>query len=147
MGIVLPVPPDPVGSYVTCVTVGDLAFLAAHGPWKDGELVLKGKVGSDLDLPAAQQAATIVTVNLLGTLKQALGSLSAVRRVVRVGVMVNAVPSFTEHHRVADAASDLLVDVFGPEAGPHTRTALGVDGLPFDVSVVIEGVVAISPAP
>jgi enamine deaminase RidA (YjgF/YER057c/UK114 family) len=144
LGLALPAPPDPVGSYVTAVRANDLVFLAAHGPWRDGELVLRGQVGSDLDLASAQEAARIVTLNLLGTLRQTLRSLAPVSRVVQLTVLVNSAPGFHEQHRVADAASDLMIEVFGPEIGRHARTAAGVAALPLGVSVVIEGVVAVA---
>lgn len=144
LGFEIPEPPPPVANFVGLVTVGDLAFVSGHGPYENGEYVFRGKLGRDLDVETGQRSARLVALNMLGTLKAELGELDRIARVVKLLVMVNSDPSFTEQPRVANGASDLLVEAFGPERGKHARSAVGLAVLPFDISVEIEGVFAVS---
>ena len=137
MGIELPEPPAPVGNYIGAVTVGNLVFLSGHGPRG-----ISGKVGGDLTVEQAQQAARDVGLNVLASLKTEIGSLDRVRRVVKVLGMVNAVPDFEEHPKVINGYSDLMVEVFG-ESGRGARSAVGMGSLPFQIPVEVEMIVEI----
>ena len=141
-GLELPTTGAPVANYVRAVRAGSLVFVSGHGPMVDGKPAITGKLGADLDLMAGRKAAEIVTLNILATLKAELGDLSRVKRFVKLLVMVNATPEFTDHPKVADGSTDLLVMVFG-EAGRPARSAVGMSSLPFDIAVEIEGVVEV----
>ena len=143
LGLELPQPPTAVANYVGIVVVDQLAFLAGHGPVKDGGFPYTGKLGSDVDIEAGQRAAELVMLNILATLKAEIGELDRVARVVKLLVMVNSDPAFTEQPAVANGASDLLVAIFGEDRGRHARSAVGMVALPLDISVEIEGVFAL----
>jgi len=140
LGYELPAPNPAVGTYVGAVTVGSIVFVSGHGPYKDGEFAYRGKLGRDVDVPTGQAAALLTILNLLASLKAEIGELDRVRRVVKLLVLVNSDPEFGEQPAVANGASDLLVDVFGPERGPHARSAIGMGALPFGIPVEIEGI-------
>lgn len=142
LGIQLPRPPTPVGSYVTVVRTGDLLFTSGHGPSLPEGGLVTGKVGVDVDLDTARDAARLTGLNLLATLRQELGSLDRVRRVVKVLGMVNCAPDFGQHPAVINGCSDLFVDIFG-DAGRHARSAVGMGSLPFGMAVEIETVIEI----
>jgi enamine deaminase RidA (YjgF/YER057c/UK114 family) len=142
LGITLPSPPAPAGSYVPVVISHNFAFVAGQIPTEGGQVKFKGKVGKDVSIEAGQQAARLCTVNVLAQLKSALGSLDRVKRVVKVTGFVNCDPSFADHPKVINGASDLLVQVFG-ENGKHARAAVGVSSLPLDSAVEVEFVVEI----
>ena len=143
LGIELPAPNPAVGNYVGAVTVGEIVFVSGHGPYQDGEFLYRGKLGRELDVPTGQLAARLTIVNLLASLKAEIGELDRVRRVVKLLVLVNSDPEFGEQPAVANGASDLLVEVFGPERGAHARSAIGMGALPFGIPVEIEGIFAI----
>ena len=140
LGYELPAPNPAVGTYVGAVTVGKIVFVSGHGPYRDGEFVYKGKLGREVDVPTGQEAARLTIVNLLASLKAEIGELDRVRRVVKLLVLVNSDPEFGEQPTVANGASDLLVEVFGPERGPHARSAIGMGALPFGIPLEIEGI-------
>ena len=140
LGIEVPPVNPAVGSYVGAVTVGNIVFVSGHGPFEDGEFVYTGKLGRDCDVETGQKAAALTIVNLLASLKAEIGELDRVKRVVKLLVLVNSAPDFGEQPTVANGASDLLVDVFGPERGPHARSAIGMSALPFGIPVEIEGI-------
>ena len=135
--IELPVSSPPVANYLLAVRTGALLFLAGHGPQRTDGTMVQGKVGRDLDVAAAKDAARLVGLNLLSTIRRELGSLDEISRVVKVLGMVNCAPGFNQTPAVIDGCSDLLVEVFG-EAGRHARSAVGMAELPFDISVEIE---------
>ncbi|MDQ1508079.1 MAG: hypothetical protein QOD57_5806 [Actinomycetota bacterium] len=137
LGIELPAGSSPVGNYVSAVRSGSLLFLAGHGPLRADGAMVQGKVGHDLDVAAAKDAARLVGLSLLTTLRRELGSLDEVERIVKVLGMVNCAPGFNHTPAVIDGCSDLLVEVFG-EAGRHARSAVGMAELPFDIPVEIE---------
>lgn len=137
LGLEIPEPMSPAGSYVPAVRSGDLVFLSGHGPIAADGSFVRGKVGADLTVAEGREAARLVGLQLLGALRRELGSLDRVRRIVKVLCMVNATPAFGEQPRVADGASDLLVDVFG-EQGRHARSAVGMGSLPMNIAVEIE---------
>ena len=143
LGIELPIGSEPVANYRMAVRSGELLFVSGHGPVQRDGVKVRGKVGADLDLAAAREAARLVGVNLLGTVRRELGSLDAVRRVVKVLGMVNCAPGFDQTPAVIDGCSDLLVEVFGPEAGSHARSAVGMAELPFGLAVEIEMIVEV----
>ena len=142
MGIELPSKSTPVANYVSAVQTGNLVFLSGHGPHKPDGNLIKGKVGSDLTLEEAHEAARITCLNLLGSLKATIGSLDRVSRVVKLLGMVNAEPGFEDHPKVINGASDLLVEVFG-EKGRHARSAVGMGTLPSNIPVEIEMIVEV----
>jgi len=138
--IVLPAPPKPVGNYVEWVRVGNLLYLAGHGggpQWRG-----KGKVGKDVTLQQGYQCARDVGLNQLATMREALGSLDKVKRIVKVFGMVNSAPGFSDQPKVIDGFSDLMIEVFG-DAGKHVRSAVGMAELPFGIPIEIETIVEV----
>jgi enamine deaminase RidA (YjgF/YER057c/UK114 family) len=140
LGYELPAPNPAVGTYVGAVTVGEIVFVSGHGPYREGKFVYQGKLGREVDVPTGQAAARLTILNLLASLKAEIGELDRVRRVVKLLVLVNSDPEFAEQPAVANGASDLLVEVFGPERGSHARSAIGMGALPFRIPVEIEGI-------
>jgi enamine deaminase RidA (YjgF/YER057c/UK114 family) len=143
LGLELPSPPKPAGSYLPLVRVGDLIWLSGAICTRDGALTHTGFVGEDLTLEEAQEAARICALNLLAVLRGELGSLEKVRRVVQLTGYVLARDGFSESPRVINGASELLVEVFG-ERGRHSRAAVAVSGLPLHSSVELSAVVQVS---
>jgi enamine deaminase RidA (YjgF/YER057c/UK114 family) len=136
LGIELPPVFPPAANYLGCVVDGDLVHVGGHGPI-DGETMIRGKVGGDLTLEEGRQAARMAALSILATLRADLGDLDRIARIVKVFGMVNVAPGFNQTPAVIDGCSDLLVDVFGT-AGRHTRSAVGLAELPFDIAVEIE---------
>ena len=143
LGIELPTAPRSMGTYATAAQSGNLLFLSGHGPVRDGRVVYQGKVGRDLTIEQGQAAARLTGLNLLATARDALGSLDRVRRVVKVLGMVQCADDFTEHPRVINGFSDLMVEIFG-EAGRHARSAVGMGSLPFGITVEVEMILEVS---
>jgi enamine deaminase RidA (YjgF/YER057c/UK114 family) len=144
LGIELRTPPKPVATYVQAVRTGNLVFLAGHGPRKPEGGYVVGRVGRDLDLQQAQEAARLTAIDLLCSLKAEIGDLNKVKRVVKVMGMVNSVEWFTEHPKVVNGCSNLLVDVFG-DRGRHARCAVGMGSLPFNIPIEIDMIVEVEP--
>ncbi len=142
LGITLPAPPASAGSYIPVVISGSLAFVAGQIPVEGGQVKFAGKVGKDLTLESAQQAARLCAINALAQLKLALGSLDRISRFVKVTGYVNSDSSFTDHPKVINGSSDLLVQIFG-DRGKHARAAVGVSSLPLDSAVEVEFVAEI----
>src|SRR5690606_34448677 len=134
LGIELPEPIKPAANYVRYQMTGNLLFISGTGPSAEHK---KGKVGADVTLEEAYDAARSVGLQLLATAKQALGSLDRITRTVKVLGMVNSDPQFGDQPKVINGCSDLLVEVLG-EAGKHTRSAVGFVALPNQISVEIE---------
>jgi enamine deaminase RidA (YjgF/YER057c/UK114 family) len=134
----------PVANYVNAVRTGNLLFLAGKGPrpGADGKRP-SGKVGRDCTAEQAYQHARSVGLDLLAVMRQELGSLDKVKRVVKVLGMVNAVPEFTDHPKVINGCSDLFVEVLG-DAGRHARSAVGMGSLPMGIPVEIECIVEVA---
>lgn len=141
LGLHLPEVAAPVGSYVQAVRTGNLVFLSGGLP-VGPEGPVRGTVGDDVDLGTAQAAARLAVLGRLAVLRQDLGSLDAISRIVTLNGFVQAVPGYADHPAVLNGASDLLVELFG-EAGRHTRTAVGVASLPLGVAVEINLVVEV----
>lgn len=143
LGIQLSTPSSPVANYVNTVKTGNLIFVSGKGPLKkDGNYVL-GKLGKNLTLEQGYEAARLTAINLISTLKASIGDLSKVKRIVRVTGMVNATSDFTDHPKVVNGCSDLLVEVFG-DNGKHTRASVGMNSLPLNIAVEIDMVVEVS---
>ena len=143
LGLELSEPPPAVANYIGAVRVGNLLFVAGHGPFRDGQPTFIGKLGRDLDVDEGRKSAQLVMLNMLATIKQEIGDLDRVKKVVKLLVLVNSMPEFGDQPAVADGASDLLVAVFGEERGKHARSAVGMGALPFGISVEIEGIVEV----
>ncbi len=139
-GIVLPEGYPPAGLYVSAVQSLGLLHVGGHGPVKNDGNRVTGKGGADLDLEAAQEAARLTGLQMLRSIRAELGSLDRVARVVKVFGMVNCAPGFNQTPAVINGCSQLFHDVFG-DAGGHTRSAVGMAELPFDISVEIAGIV------
>jgi len=142
LGLTLPTVNTPIANYVPIARTGNLLFLAGHIPRDAQGKVIAGKVGRDATEQTANAAARQTALALLATLKQEIGELSKVKRIVRVGGFVNAVDDFKAQPQVINGCSDLLVAVFG-ERGKHARAALGVASLPLGAVVEIEMLVEI----
>ena len=141
-GFQLTTPPAPMANYVRTVRTGNLVFLSGHGPTRPDGTLMKGKVGADVTIAQAQEAARWTALNLLSSLKAEIGDLAKVKRIVKVLGMVNATPEFTEHPQVINGFSDLMVQVFG-DKGRHARSAIGLGSLPSGMVVEIEMIVEV----
>jgi enamine deaminase RidA (YjgF/YER057c/UK114 family) len=137
LGLTLPTPPAAAGAYVPAVRTGNLLYLAGTLPIRDGKVVSLGKVGGEIDLSQAAEAARLCTLNALANAKASLGSLDQVVRVVMVNGFVNGVDGFSDSPKVLNGASEFLLQVFG-EAGKHARAAVSVNGLPLGASVEVQ---------
>ena len=142
LGITLPHAAAPVAAYVPTVEIGGLLHVSGQISFAEDGGLIKGRLGDDVDLDAGQAAARRCGIMLLAQLKAALGSLDRVERIVKLGVFVNSTPDFTDQPKVANGASELMVEVFG-DAGKHARSAVGVAALPLGVAVEVDAVVAI----
>lgn len=140
LGIELPHAAAPAANYIPYVVTGDLIFVSGQVPFWNGELKGVGKVGRDMDIPAAQEIARICGLNLIAQARAACdGDLDLISGVVKVGGFVNAVPDFDQHPEIINGCSDLMVDVFG-DKGRHSRFAVGAGSLPRGVAVEIEAI-------
>ena len=140
LAIELPTPPTPLGNYVGAITVGNLVYVSGHGTAKaDGSYVL-GRVPTECSEELAYNAARLVGINVLATLKDHVGDLNRINRIVKVLGMVNAEPDFLNHPKVINGFSDLMVEVFG-EVGKAARSAVGMNSLPMNIPVEVEIIV------
>ena len=144
LNLVLPPVSAPMANYVRAVQTGNLVFLAGHGPTRADGSSITGKVGADLTVEEGYEAAKVTALSLLATLRQAIGSLDKVKRIVKVNGYVNCGPDFTQQPRVINGCSDVLVAVFG-EKGKHARAAMGMVALPNNIAVEIEMIVEVEP--
>ncbi len=144
MGLSLPTPPKPVGAYVPFVESGNLVFTSGQLPTAEGKLAYQGQVGKDLSLEEGYEAARVCALNCLGVLKEALGSLDRVARVVKVTGFVNSGAGFQQQPQVVNGASELLGALFGSR-GLHARAAVGVSSLPLGAAVEVEMLVEVVP--
>ena len=143
LGIVLPPLPKPVANYLPYRLAGNILYLAGQGPRENG-VNLSGKLGKDIGVEEGYRRARLVGLGLLAAMRDALGSLDRVDFIVKLLGMVNAVPNFNDSPKVINGCSDLFVEVFG-DAGRHARSAVGNVMLPNQISVEIEGIVAVKP--
>ena len=140
--ITLPPAPKPVATYVPAVRAGDLLFLSGTGPFKDGVIAFAGKLGKDLTVEQGYEAARLTLLNSLAMVRQELGTLDRVTRVVRLTGHVASAEGFTQQPAVINGASDLLVQIFG-DAGRHARLALGAAELPLNMAIELELIVQV----
>ena len=140
LGLELPTVPSPAANYANAVRSGNLIFLSGTVPIMADGQIPKGKVGADVTTEQAAEHARLVGMNLLAILKQELGDLDRVKRIVKLLGMVNAVPDYREQSLVINGCSDLLVEIFGEK---HARSAIGVGSLPFGITVEIEAIVEV----
>jgi len=143
LGITLPVPPKPAGSYIPVVKTGSLLFVSGQIPMKEGKVVFQGKVPSSISIEDAQKAAKLCTINALAQIKAELDTLDKISRIVKVSGFVNSSQDFVEQPKIINAASDLLFEIFG-DKGKHSRIAVGVASLPLNSSVEIDLIVEIN---
>ncbi|MCB2075957.1 MAG: RidA family protein [Novosphingobium sp.] len=141
LGLVLPEPAAPVAAYVPVVVAGGLAHVSGQLPFVDGKLVT-GRLGEDVSLEQGTAAAQACGLMILAQLKAALGSLSRIERIVKLGAFVNSTADFTEQPKVANGASELMAAVFD-DAGRHARSAVGVPVLPLGAAVEVDAIAAV----
>ncbi len=143
LGLSLPAPPKPVATYVPAVQTGSLLFLSGMIPFRDGTLAVTGKLGAEVTVEQGYEAAKLCLLNALAVVRETLGSLDRVSRVVRLVGYVASQEHFTQQPAVVNGASDLLVKIFG-DAGRHARIAVGAAQLPLDAPVEIELIVEVT---
>ena len=143
LNITLPSPATPMANYVGAVRVGQLLFVAGHGPIRRDGKMTTGKLGRDLTTEQGYQVAREVGVNLLATVRANLGSLDRVKRIVKVLGMVRSAEGFGDQPKVINGFSDLMVEVFGEAIGKHARSAVGMAELPVGIPVEIEMIVEV----
>ena len=134
----LPPAPKPVAVYKPLVISGNLAYVSGHGPLKPDKSLITGRVGRDLDVEGGKLAARQVGLAILATLRSELGSLDRVKRLIKLLGMVNSTPEFLDHPKVINGCSELFAEVFGPENGIGSRSAVGMGSLPGNIAVEIE---------
>ena len=141
--ISLPTPPKPAGSYIPIVTSGNLVFVSGQIPMESGQMKYQGKVPDVQSIQNAKNASKLCIINALSQLNAYFGTLENVEKIVRISGFVNSEESFSDHPKVINAASELLVDIFG-EKGKHSRIAVCVSSLPLNATVEIDMIVEIS---
>lgn len=141
VGIKLPIPPTPAGSYIPVARYGNLLFISGQIPMEEGKVVFIGKV-SDENMEAAKKSARLCAINLLAQIKREIGDLNKVSRIVRLSGFVNSEPDFYKHPLIINAASDLFFEIFG-EKGKHSRIAVGVASLPLNSMTEIDAIVQV----
>jgi len=146
LGIVLPAPPTPLGAYVESSDAGNLLFLSGTLPVVNRKLAISGRLGENLSVKEGQEAARLASLNALAAAKQHLGDLDRLKKLVKLTVLMATTEQFAEHAHVADGASDLFVQIFGPNAG-HVRLVYGVQSLPVGAPVIVDTVFEIEVTP
>jgi len=137
LGLVLPAPPTPLGAYVESSEAGNLLFLSGMLPVVERKLAISGRLGENLSVQQGQAAARVAALNTLAVAKQHLGSLDRLKKLVKLTVLMATTEQFADHAPVADGASNLFVQIFGPEAG-HVRLVYGVQSLPIGAPLIVE---------
>lgn len=145
LGLVLPAPPTPLGAYVESSDAGNLLFLSGMLPVVDRKLAISGRLGGNLSVKEGQEAARTASLNALAAAKQHLGSLDRLKKLIKLTVLMATTEQFAEHAPVADGASNLFVQIFGPEAG-HVRLVYGVQSLPVGAPLIVDVIFEIEPA-
>lgn len=149
LGIALPQAPAAVANYVPAVQINGLLAISGQVPFQPGaappRVAYTGRLGADVDLETGIAAARLCAIHVIAQIRHALGTLERVERIVKLGVFIAAEPGFGDHPKVANGASDLMVQVFG-EAGRHSRFAVGASSLPLNVPVEVDALVAVRPA-
>ncbi|MCV0431880.1 RidA family protein [Nitrosopumilus sp.] len=142
LGVRLPNPPIPAGSYVPAIKTGNLLFISGQIPMEEGKVVFTGKVSDD-NLETAQKSARMCAINILAQIKRELGSLDKVTKIVKLSGFVNSMPEFVQHPKVINPASDLFFEIF-EEKGKHARVAVGVACLPLNSMTEIDAIIEFS---
>lgn len=142
LGLTLPPAKKPAFNYVPVVVQGEVAFVSGQLPWIDGEIKTTGSLGGAVTIDQGKEAARICGLHALAVLQQALGSIDRISRVIKLTGFVQSTPDFHQQPAVIDAASELMVEIFG-EDGRHTRSAVGVAALPRNVPVELELIVGV----
>lgn len=142
LGVTLPNPPTPAGSYVPAIKTGNLLFISGQIPMEDGKVIFTGKVTNE-NIETAKKSAKMCAINLLAQMKRELGSLDKVTKIVRISGFVNSDPEFYQHPKIINAASDLFFEIFG-DKGKHSRIAVGVACLPLNAMTEIDAIVEFS---
>ncbi len=142
LGIILPQPAGALANYVSIRQVGDLLYVSGSGPLADGKPTYRGRVGAEVSVEEAYDAARLTAINIIASLKVFLGDLDKVEQFVKLLGFVASSDDFYQQPKVIDGASDLLIEVFG-EAGKHARSAVGTSVLPFNIPLEIEAIVQI----
>lgn len=137
LGYKIATPPKPLAAYVPCVIAGNFIFTAGQVPLVGGSLKFTGKVPIEISEEDAIKAAEICAFNCLNVIKAEIGDLDKIKRIIKVSVFVNSADNFTAQPKIANGASEFLVNVFG-EAGKHARSAVGVSSLPLNAPVEVE---------
>ena len=143
--IVLPTPPTPLGAYVESSDAGNLLFLSGLHPVANGKLAVSGRLGENLSVKEGQEAARVASLNALAVAKEHLGTLDRLKKLVKLTVLIATTEGFTDHAPVADGASNLFVQIFGPEMG-HVRLVYGAQSLPIGAPLMVDVVFEIKPA-
>ncbi|MBE7412202.1 MAG: RidA family protein [Leptospiraceae bacterium] len=133
----LPTPPKAIAAYIPAKSSDKLIFTSGQLPMKDGKLKFTGKLGKEVDLEMGKECAKIACLNGLSAISGVLGGLDRISKIIKIGVYVASTPEFTDHHLVANSASELLVNIWG-NLGNHARFAIGVPSLPLDAPVELE---------
>ena len=144
LGIVLPVAPKPLGAYVETSDTVNLLFVSGTLPIIERKLVMAGRLGEDLSVKNGQEAARIASLNALAAAKEHLGHIDRLKKLVKLTVLMATTEQFTEHAAVADGASELFVQIFGPDDG-HVRLVYGVQSLPIGAPVIVDTMFEIEP--
>jgi len=144
LGLVLPAPPTPLGAYVESSDTGNLLFLSGILPIVDGKVAFPGRLGENVSLEQGQQAARIASLKVLAAAREHLGTLDRLKKLVKLSVLIATTEQFTDHAPVADGASNLFVQIFGPQAG-HTRLVYGVQSLPINAPLIVDALFEIEP--
>jgi len=139
LGLVLPKPPTPLGTYIEIHQVGSLLFLSGTLPIRDGKLAFTGRLGENLSVEQGREAARLAALNALALVQAHLGDLDRVKRAVKLTVLMVTSEQFVEHAAVGDGASNLFAQLFGPETG-HVRVVYGVQSMPIGAPVMVESV-------
>jgi enamine deaminase RidA (YjgF/YER057c/UK114 family) len=142
LGITLPNPPTPAGSYVPAIKTGNLLFISGQIPMKEDKMVFTGKVTND-NIETAKKSAKMCAINLLAQMKRELGSLDKVTKIIRLSGFVNSDLEFYQHPKIINAASDLFFEIFG-DKGKHSRIAVGVACLPLNAMTEIDAIIEFS---
>jgi len=142
--LVLPAAPKPVAKYKTAVLAGNMLYVSGHGPLKADGKMIQGRVGADMTPEQGKEAARVVGLAILSTVRNTLGSLDKVKRLVKTLGMVNCTPEFKDHPQVINGFSELMAEVFGDDAGVGARSAVGMGSLPSNIPVEIECILEVS---
>jgi enamine deaminase RidA (YjgF/YER057c/UK114 family) len=144
LGLVLPTSPTPLGAYVESSDAGNLLFLSGILPVANGKLAISGRLGDDLSVEQGREAAHMASLHALAVAKEHLGDLDRLKKLLKLTVLMTTTEQFTEHATVADGASNLFVQIFGPKAG-HVRLVYGVQSLPIGAPLIVDTIFEIEP--